>query len=120
MFKNIGEYEELISTIKALCADNVVVSVLLHDSHIDEAVERALSSPYLSPMQLMKVAETAERSGREEEARKLVLLALKRGQVSAGESVKDIIKFFVEHSNEDELKEAIDHIGDVSMARTSK
>lgn len=51
IFEKIGRYEELIPAIKTRCGESVVISVLLHDAHIDDAIERAISSATLHPME---------------------------------------------------------------------
>jgi len=39
VFEKIGRYEELIAAIKIRCGESVVISVLLHDAHIDDAID---------------------------------------------------------------------------------
>jgi len=116
VFEKIGRYEELISAIKARCEESVAISVLLHDAHFDDAIERAISSTTLHPMMIIEVAEAANERGKKEEAMKLTLKALKQGFISADESVSELIKLLVKGSNERELKEAIGYVKTVSVA----
>lgn len=117
VFEKIGRYEELISAIKTRCEESVAISVLLHDAHLDDAIERAVSSTTLHPMMIIEVAEAAREKGKEEEAMKLTLKALKQGFISANESVSELIKLFVKCSDEGELKEAIGYVRNVSIAK---
>jgi tetratricopeptide (TPR) repeat protein len=117
VFGKIGRYEELISAIKTRCGESVAISVLLHDAHLDDAIERAISSTTLHPMRIIEVADAAKERGKQEEALKLTLKALKQGFISANESVSDLIKLFVKCSDERELKEAIGYVSTVSIAK---
>ena len=76
VFRKIGRYEELISAIKTRCGESVAISVLLHDAHLDDAIERAISSTTLHPMMIIEVAEAAREKRKQEEAIKLTLKAL--------------------------------------------
>ncbi|MBE0517473.1 MAG: hypothetical protein IBX41_08845 [Methanophagales archaeon] len=117
VFEKIGRYEELISAIKTRGEESVAVSVLLHDAHLDDAVERAISSTTLHPMMIIEVAEAAKEKGKQEEAMKLTLKALKQGFISANESVSELIMVLVKGSDERELKEAIGYVRTVSIAK---
>ncbi|MHC1611597.1 MAG: SWIM zinc finger family protein [Candidatus Methanospirareceae archaeon] len=116
VFEKIGRYEELISAIKTRCEESVAISVLLHDAHLDDAIERAIASTTLHPEMIIEVAEAANERGKKEEAMKLTLKALKQGFISVDESVSELIKLLVKGSNERELKEAIGCVKTVSVA----
>ncbi len=117
IFEKIGWYEELISAIKTRCGESVVISVLLHDARIDDAIERAISSATLRPMMIIKVAEAANAKGKQGEAMKLTLKALKQGFISADESVSELIKLLVKDSDERELEEAMGYVRTISIAK---
>lgn len=107
VFEKIGRYEELISAIKTRCGERVVLSVLLHDAHLDDAIERAISSATVHPMMILEVAEAANANGMQEEAMRLTLKALKQGLLSADEPVSELILLLVKDSDERELEEAM-------------
>lgn len=115
-FEKIGEHKMFISVIKEKCDKNVVINVLLCENRIDEAVDIALTSPTLHLPLLIEVAKAAKEN-HTKAAKKLMYNALKRGITPAYKSVDELITFFVEESDENELKEAIDFIQDSSIAR---
>ncbi|MFZ2071860.1 MAG: hypothetical protein WAV32_09775 [Halobacteriota archaeon] len=117
VFEKIGRYEELISAIKTKCEESVAISVLLHDAHLDDAIELAISSATLHPMMIIEVAEAAKEKGKQEEAMKLTLKALKQGFISANESVSELIMVLVKDLDEGELKEAIGYVRNVPIAK---
>ncbi|RZN36626.1 MAG: hypothetical protein EFT35_07810 [Methanophagales archaeon ANME-1-THS] len=116
-FEKIGRYEELISAIKTRCGESVAISVLLHDAHLDDAIERAMSSTTLHPVMIIEVADAAREKGKQEEALKLTLKKLKQGVISAHESVNELIRLLVNDSDESELKEAIGYVRTVTLAK---
>ena len=116
-FEKIGRYEELISAIKTRCGESVAISVLLHDAHLDDAIERAISSTTLHPMMIIEVAEVANEKGKEGEAMRLTLKALEQGLISANESVSELIRLLVKGLDERELKEAIGSVRTISIAK---
>jgi len=117
VFEKIERYDELISAIKTRCGESVVISMLLHDAHIDDAIERAISSAMLHPMMIIEVAEAANEKGKQGEAMKLTLKALKQGLISADESVSELIMLLVKDSDERELEEAMGYVRNVSIAK---
>jgi hypothetical protein len=117
VFEKIGRYEELISAIKTKCGESVAISVLLHDAHLDDAIERAMSPTTLHPMMIIEVADAAKERGKQDEAIKLTLKALKQGFISADESVSELIKLLVKGLDKRELKESIGYVRTVSIAK---
>jgi hypothetical protein len=114
VFKNMGEHEKLLLGIKAVCEENVVLEVLLHENYITEAIEYALSSSELYSSQLVKVAEIAQKQNKKA-AITLISRALKgfsQPYLSA-----ELIEFFVKESDESELKRALNCIRSDSMAK---
>jgi len=117
IFERMGEYNRFISAIKRGCEENIVIEMLLHENRIEEAIEHALSSPTLYALMLIEVAEAAKEKGKTEAAHKLTLKALNQGLVSADAPVNELIRLVVAESDESELKEAVDSIRNVSIAR---
>ena len=117
LFEEIGRYDVLLSNIKERSDENVAISVLLHDGYINDAIELAMSSDKVRPTQIIEVAETAKQKGKEEEAVQLTFQALMRGLISAEKPVSELIKLFVDKSDETVLREAIGYIRNVPLAR---
>ena len=116
VFEKTGNYDDFISMVKQKCNEEVVMDILLYEYCIDEAVERALSSSTLHSGMLMKVAEMAQERGKEETL-KLIGKAIKSGLSYADATERTLIELFVNESDEEELKEAIDHVQNVFTAR---
>ncbi|MBU7045741.1 MAG: hypothetical protein HXS54_04835 [Theionarchaea archaeon] len=116
VFEKTGNYDDFISMVKQKCNEEVVMNMLLYENCIDEAVERALSSSTLHSGMLMKVAEMAQEK-RKEETLKLIGKAIKSGLSYADAPERTLIELFVNESDEEGLKEAINHVQNVFIAR---
>lgn len=116
VFEKTGNYDDFISMVKQKCNEEVVMNMLLYENCIDEAVERALFSSTLHSGMLMKVAEMAQEK-RKEETLKLIGKAIKSGLSYADAPERTLIELFVNESDEEGLKEAINHVQNVFIAR---
>jgi uncharacterized Zn finger protein len=117
VFERIGEYKRLIATIKKKCEENTVIDVLLYEDCIEEAIDRALSSPTLYPLKLIDVAEAAQKKGKPGAAKNLTIKALKKGLTSADAPVDELVTLVVAESDKSQLEEAITSIRSVSIAK---
>jgi len=117
VFEKIGKYEDLISAIKTRCKKSVAISVLLHDTHIDDAIDLAISSSMLHPTTIIEVAEVAKEGGKKEDATRLTLKALRQGLMSTNQPVSELINLLVMGLDERELKEATECVRDISIAK---
>lgn len=116
VFEKTGNYDDFISMVKQKCNEEVVMNMLLYETCIDEAVERALSSHTLHSGILMKVAEMAREKGKEETL-KLIGKAIKSGLSYADVPESTLIEFFANKSDEEGLKEAMNHVQNIFIAR---
>lgn len=117
IFEKMRMHEELISVLKKKCTDDVVIEVLLYENRIDEALDHALSSSGSSTDTLMKAARAAKEKGNERAAVILTYNVLKKGLYHPSEDEIELIELFVRKSDEKELKEAIDTLQNVFIAR---
>lgn len=109
VFTTMGKYEEFISNIKKKCEPEIVLAVLLHEDHIEEAIECALSSQ-LDFHTVLHIAEIAQKTGHKESALKLILKVLNLKADPFYSFNKELITFFVIESSDSELKKGIDTI----------
>ncbi len=123
VLKEIGEYKNFISFVKEKCEESVAIEVLLYEDYVEEAISIALSSTAVYPSLLIEVAEAARKKGKIKAAIKLTLGAVKEGfTVEEGFTwvdapVDELVKLVVAESDDSVLKEAVDHIHNVGIAR---
>ena len=115
VLKKLQIYDSFIRTVKNKCNSNTAVSILLNDGYIDDAIEIAVSSRNLYPSKLLETADKAYSKGRERDAWKLVSKALKQDSLISGDYI-DLLKFFAEKIDEDQLGDIINSINNVSIA----
>ncbi|NMC68231.1 MAG: hypothetical protein GYA61_08410 [Spirochaetales bacterium] len=118
VFMKLGRYNELIQAIKSECRVEVAIPLLLHDDHVEDAIERALTSSSLPSSLLIKVAMAARKKGKTADAVNLTLEALKdRWPIKISENFIELTKLLVETSDNKKLEEAIDQVRNVSAAK---
>jgi len=117
VFIKMGKYDELISAVKTKCRDDIAITILLYDDHIDDAIERANLSKDLYPSTIIEVAKAAKDKGKNKDAVDLTFKALKQGAIETDETFVELMKLLVEDSEDKKLEEAIDYVWNVSMAK---
>lgn len=80
------KYDELISTIKTECRDDIALSLLLYDGHIDEAIEYAFSSDSLNPSVIIETAKAAKDKEKNTDAVSLTFKVIKKGIIEVDEN----------------------------------
>jgi len=123
VLKEIGEYKNFMSFVKEKCEESVAIEVLLYEDYVEEAISIALSSTTVYPSLLIEVAEAARKKGKIKAAIRLTLEAVKEGlTVKEGFTwvdapVDELVKLVVAESDDSVLKEAVDYIHNVGIAR---
>jgi uncharacterized Zn finger protein len=118
VFIKMGRYDELIKAIKTKCRVDAAIPLLLHDGHVDDAIELAVSPDSLNTALIIKVATVARDNGKTKDAMKLTFKALKQNwQINIDENFIGLIELLVENSEDEELEKAINQVRNISTAK---
>ena len=118
VFSQMGKFQELLATIKMKCDGNVVAAILLHDGYFNEAIDHAQRVDTLSPAHYINIANIAKQNRREEDAKLLILKALKHDLSFVDASVTELVGFFIAIATESELEEAFRSITHTLIVKT--
>lgn len=117
VFKKVNKYDELINIIKTDCSDDNKVSILLYDGYLDDAIKYAISSTSISSDTLIKTARSAKDNQKIEDAIYLTIKAMKNPWIDVDDALIELIELTVELTSEEKLKDMIDHVEKVDLAK---